>query len=88
MYVLVVNRTRPGLSPEELETLGRLARDFYGAPPPGVRLLGDWAAVDGSATYAILEVEGRERLEALQEPFRPYVAMETIEVRPLSGWGG
>ncbi len=88
MHFLVINRTRAGLTSEQYEKLAELARDFYTSPPEGIRLHGDWAAVDGSCTYAVIEAESRARLEALQAPFRPFVEMENVEVRPLTGWGG
>jgi len=88
MHFLVINRTRSGLTPEHYAQLAELARDFYASPPAGIRLHGDWAAVDGSCTYAILEAPSREDLERVQAPFRPFVEMENVEVRPLSGWGG
>ena len=87
MHFLVINRTRPELTAAQYEELGTLAQAFYSAPPTGIRLHSDWAAADGSGTYAILEAESRELLEEVQAPFRPFVAMENIEVRPLSGWG-
>lgn len=86
MHFLVINRTRPDLTAAQYQELGRLAEAFYGAPPPGIRLHSDWAAADGSGTYAILEVESRALLDRLQAPFRPFVAMENIEVHPLAGW--
>jgi len=88
MHFLVINKTRSGLTADQHAQLAELARGFYAAPPEGVRLHGDWAAIDGSCTYAIIEAESRARLEELQAPFRPFVEMENVEVRPLSGWGG
>lgn len=87
MHFMVINRTRTDLTSEEYGKLGKLAQAFYGAPPEGIVLHSDWAATDGSCTYAILEAPSRERLDAVQAPFRPFVAMEVVEVRPLSGWG-
>jgi len=87
MHFLVINRTHPDLTPAQYQELGKLAEAFYTAPPAGIRLHSDWAATDGSGTYAIIEAPSREGLEAVQLPFRPFVEMENIEVRPLSGWG-
>jgi len=87
MHFLVINRTRPDLTPAQYQELGKLAEAFYTAPPEGFRLHSDWAAADGSGTYALLEAPSRESLETVQAPFRPFVEMENIEVRPLTGWG-
>jgi hypothetical protein len=88
MYFLVINRTRRDLTPGQYTQLGGLAQAFYSQPPAGVTLHGDWAALDGSCTYAFLECASREQLAAAQTPFQPFVDMEVIAVRPLSGWGG
>jgi hypothetical protein len=87
MHFLVINRTRHDLTPEQYAELGRLAQTFYSQPPAGVTLHGDWATLDASCTYAFLECASREQLDAVQAPFRPFVDMEVIPVRPLSGWG-
>ena len=87
MHFLVINRTRRDLTPEQYAELGRLAQEFYASPPAGVILHGDWAAMDGSCTYAFLECAGRQELDAVQARFQPFVDMEVIPVRPLSGWG-
>jgi hypothetical protein len=87
MQFLVINRTRHDLTPDQYTELGRLAQEFYAQPPQGVTLHGDWAALDGSCTYAVLECASREQLDAVQAPFQRFVDMEVIAVRPLSGWG-
>jgi len=86
VHFMVINRTRPDLTAAQYQELGKLAEAFYTAPPAGIRLHSDWAAADGSGTYAILEAESLDLLEQVQTPFRPFVAMENIQVRPLSGW--
>ncbi|WP_434735729.1 DUF3303 domain-containing protein, partial [Accumulibacter sp.] len=46
----------------------------------------DWAANDGSRTFALLETEDPALLEKIQAPFRPYVDMELVPVTPVTGW--
>lgn len=87
MHYMVINRTRPGLSGEDLAALGRLAQDFYDRIPPGLTLHGDWAATDYSRTFALLETEDPALLEQVQAPFRAYVDMEVVPVTPVTGWG-
>jgi hypothetical protein len=45
----------------------------------------DWAANDGSRTFALLETEDPALLEEIQAPFRPYVDMELVPVTPVTG---
>jgi hypothetical protein len=87
MHFLLINRTRPDLSAEDYAELGRLAQGFYDDLPAGIRLHSDWAALDGSGTYALIEVDDEQMLEGVQEPFRRFVDMEVIPVEPISGWG-
>ena len=86
MHYMVINHTRRDLTPEQYQELAALAKDFYGNIPPGVTLHSDWGAEDGSCTFAIIEAESRELLDQIQAPFRPFVDMEVVPVRPLSGW--
>ncbi len=87
MFYMLISRTRENLSPEDYGELGRLAQDFYENIPVGLTLHGDWAAQDGSRTFALLETDNPELLERVQSPFRPYVDMELLPVTPVSGWG-
>jgi hypothetical protein len=86
MLFMLVNRTRRDLTPEQFQELGRRAQEFYSNIPRGVTLHGDWAAADGSCTYALLEAADAGQLEALQAPFRDFVDIETVPVRALDGW--
>ncbi len=86
MLYMIVNRTRTDLSPADYERLGAIAESFYGNIPDGMRILGDWAAADGSCTFALLDVRDASLLERVQAPFRPYVDMQSIPVSPVSGW--
>lgn len=86
MHCMLINRTRSDLSPENYAELARLARAFYADVPPGITLVGDWAAEDQSCTFSVLELASREALDPLLERFRPYVDIEVIPVTPVSGW--
>lgn len=86
MYYMLISRSRPDLTAEEYSQLGRMAQRFYDDIPPGLRLHGDWVAQDGSRTFSLLETDAPELIERIQAPFRPYVNMELVPVKPVSGW--
>ncbi len=86
MLFMLVSKTRTDLSKEEFAHLGELAKEFYVNIPGGVTLHHDWAAVDGSKTYALIEAEDKSVIEKIQSPFRPYVDIDIVSVRKLSGW--
>jgi hypothetical protein len=84
MFYMLISRTRPGLTADDFAQLGKLAQGFYDGIPPGLVLHKDWAANDGSRTFALLETEDPALLEEIQAPFRPYVDMERrIELQRL-----
>jgi len=87
MFYMLISRTRPNLSSENYEELGKLAQAFYENIPAGLTLHSDWAAKDGSRTFALLETDNPDLLEQIQSPFRPYVDMELLPVTQVSGWG-
>lgn len=87
MLYLLINRTRPGLTPAQYEELGRLAQAFYDDTPPGIRLLGDWAALDRSRTFALLEAADAAQIDALTAPFATLVDIEVVPVTQVTGWG-
>ena len=86
MLFMLVSRTRTDLSKEEFAHLGELAKNFYANIPEGVTLHNDWAAIDGSRTFALIEADNESVIEKIQLPFRPYVNIEIVSVRKLSGW--
>ena len=86
MLFMLINRTRTDLSAEEFQQLGELAKAFYANVPADVTLHTDWAALDQSRTFALMEAEEQSTIEELQAPFRPYVDIEIVPVRELSGW--
>ena len=87
MLYMLINRTRRDLTPDQYQELAGKAQAFYDNIPDGVRLHGDWAAADGSCTFALLEADDAAQLEAIQAPFRGFVDIETVPVTPVSGWG-
>ncbi|GMQ87334.1 MAG: hypothetical protein BMS9Abin08_0535 [Gammaproteobacteria bacterium] len=86
MLYMLINRTHQNLSQEEYAALGKIAQAFYDNVPAGITLHGDWAANDGSCTFALLEAESPALLESTQTPFRAYVDIEVIPVSSVSGW--
>ncbi len=86
MLFMLINRTRTDLSGEEFQALGELAKDFYANIPDSVRLHADWAALDQSRTFALMEAEEQGVIEEIQRPFRRYVEIEVVPVREISGW--
>ncbi len=86
MLYMLISRTKPDLDGADFENLGRLAKAFYDNIPEGLKLHGDWAAMDGSRTFALLETDDPQLLEQIQSPFRPFVDMELLPVAPVSGW--
>lgn len=86
MLFMLINKTRTDLSAEEFHKLGELAKAFYANIPDNVTLHADWAALDQSRTFALLEADDQSAVEELQAPFRSYVDIEIIPVRRLSGW--
>ena len=86
MLYMLINRTRPDLTPGQYQELGRLAQGFYDNIPPGVTLIGDWAANDRSRTFALLETDDPALLEQIQAPFAGLVDIETVAVTAVTGW--
>ena len=86
MLFMLINRTRTDLSPDEFQKLGELAKVFYANIPDGVTLHTDWAALDQSRTFALMEANDQSVIDEIQEPFRPYVNIEIVPVRKISGW--
>ena len=86
MLFMLINKTRTDLSAEEFQQLGELAKAFYANIPDGVTLHTDWAALDQSRTFALMEAEEQGAIEEIQAPFRPYVDIEIVPVREISGW--
>ncbi len=86
MLFLLTNRTHKTLTPEQYGHLAALARQFYASVPAGVTIRGEWAAVDQSRNYTLIEAPDVETVQRMQAPFVPYVDMEIVPVVAFSGW--
>lgn len=86
MLFMITSRTRKDLTPAAYAQLATLARDFYANVPPRISLLGNWGATDGSVSFAVLDAPATADVEALQEPFRPFVDITITPVQKLQGW--
>ena len=86
MLFMLINKTRNDLSSEEFQKLGELAKAFYADIPHNVTLHADWAALDQSCTFALMEADAQSAIEEIQAPFRPFVDIEIVPVREISGW--
>ena len=86
MLFMLINRTHQDLSQDEFIKLGELAKNFYANIPEGVLLHKDWAALDQSCTFALMEADDQSAVEAINAPFRAYVDIDVVPVREISGW--
>lgn len=86
MLFLLTNRTHAGLSAAQTSDLARLAKAFYASMPAGVSLHGEWAAVDRSANYSLLEAPDIDTVRRLQAPFTAYTDTSIVEVTAIKGW--
>lgn len=86
MLFLLTNRTHKTLTPEQYGHLAALAKQFYASVPAGVTIRGEWAAVDQSRNYTLLDAPDIETVQRMQAPFEPYVDMEIVPVVAFSGW--
>ena len=86
MLFLLTNRTRPNLTPAEYGELATLAKQFYASIPADVKIRGEWAAVDQSQNYTLLEAPDLETVQRLQSPFQRFTDTTIVAVRAISGW--
>ena len=86
MLFMLINRTHQDLSQDEFIKLGELAKTFYANIPEGVVLHKDWAALDQSCTFALMEADDQSVVEAINAPFRAYVDIDVVPVREITGW--
>ena len=86
MLFLLTSRTRPRLSAAQFGELAALATSFYASIPAGVSIRGEWAAVDRSANYSLVEAPDIDTVRALQAPFAPFTVTEIVAVNAISGW--
>jgi hypothetical protein len=86
MLFLLTNRTRPNLGAEQWGELAALAKDFYASIPAGVSIQGEWAAIDRSVNYTLLEAPAIEVVQQMQAPFERYTDTVITPVTAITGW--
>ena len=86
MLFLLINRTRPGLSAAQFGELAALAKAFYAAVPADVKIRGEWAAVDYSQNFSLLEAPDLATVQRLQAPFEPFTETSIVPVAEIKGW--
>jgi hypothetical protein len=86
MLILLINRTRPSLTPEQYGQLAERAKAFYANVPEGVGIRGEWAAADYSRNFSLLEAPDVATVERMAAPFREFVDVEVIPVNEIKGW--
>lgn len=86
MLYMLVNRTRTDLSRDQYERLREMAKIFYADVPEGLTLRGDWAANDGSRTFALLESDDPSQVRAMADRFEGMVDIEIVPVTAITGW--
>jgi len=86
MLILLINRTKPGLTPEQYGQLAERAKAFYANVPAGVGIRGEWAATDYSRNFSLLEAPDVATVERMAAPFREFVDVEVIPVNEIKGW--
>ena len=86
MLFLLTNRTRPNLTGEQYGELANLAKQFYASIPPEVKIRGEWAAVDQSHNYTLLEAPDIETVRRIQARFERFTESAIVPVVAISGW--
>jgi hypothetical protein len=86
MMFVLTNRTRPGLTAAQYGELAALAKAFYASIPEGVRIHGEWAAIDRTHNYTLLEAPDVETVRRIQAPFEPFTETQIVPVTAISGW--
>ena len=86
MLFLLTNRMRANLTAAQYGELAALAKQFYASIPADVRIRGEWAAVDQSHNYTLLEAPDIEAVRRLQAPFERFTETVIVPVTAISGW--
>ena len=86
MLFLLTNRTRPDLSPADYGELAALAKAFYASMPADVKIRGEWAAVDRSVNYSLIEAPDIDTVHRIQAPFERFTDTVIVPVTTLTGW--
>ncbi len=86
MLFLLTNRTRPNLGPQQWGELAALAKAFYASIPADVKIRGEWAAVDQSHNYSLIEAPDIDTVRRIQAPFEPFADSVIVPVNEIKGW--
>ncbi len=86
MLFMLTNRIRPGLSPQQFGELAALAKAFYASVPDGVALRGEWAAVDQSCNFSLVDAPDLATVQRMQAPFEMYTESTIVPVVAIEGW--
>ena len=86
MLFLLTSRTRPQLNAGQFGELAALAKAFYASIPANVSIRGEWAALDRSANYSLVEAPDIETVRRVQAPFVPFTETEIVAVNAITGW--
>lgn len=86
MLFLLTNQTRANLSAAQYSELAALAKMFYASIPLDVKILGEWAAIDQSHNYTLLEAPDIDTVRRIQAPFEHFTDTQIVPVTALSGW--
>jgi hypothetical protein len=86
MLFLLTNRTRPDLSAAQYGELAALAKAFYASVPADVAIRGEWAAIDGSQNFTLLEAPDIDAVRRMQAPFEKFTETVIVPVNAISGW--
>jgi len=86
MLFLLTNRTRPNLSSTQYAELAVLAKAFYASMPADVKIRGEWAAIDRSCNFSLLEAPSIEAVRRIQAPFDPFTDTQIVAVAEIKGW--
>ncbi len=86
MLFLLTNRTRPNLSAAQYGELAALAKRFYASIPADVAIRGEWAAIDHSHNYTLLEAPDIETVRRIQAPFNDFTDTVIVPVNAIAGW--
>jgi len=86
MLFLLTNRTRSNLSAAQCGELAALAKVFYASIPADVKIRGEWAAIDQSQNYTLLEASDIDTVRRIQAPFERFTETVIVPVTAISGW--
>ena len=86
MLFMLTNRTRSDLSASDYGELAALAKAFYASMPADVKIRGEWAAVDRSVNYSLLEAPDIDTVRRIQAPFEKFTETVIVPVTTLTGW--